>query len=108
MSTDLDSNNHRSSTGLRQLDWQLDSSTGSVDSSTSDKRQELTDVGSSEQHALSMAILTILTRFLAPAFIVVSPITSYTDQIMAIRRAKSSRGFSLDIPLIMLVASIMK
>ncbi|RMZ79742.1 hypothetical protein DV738_g3170, partial [Chaetothyriales sp. CBS 135597] len=33
---------------------------------------------------------------------------SYADQIMSIHRTKSSEGFSLDIPLIMLVASILK
>jgi hypothetical protein len=39
---------------------------------------------------------------------VVSPITSYADQIASIHRKKTSDGFSLDIPLIMLVASILK
>ena len=39
---------------------------------------------------------------------ILSPITSYADQIIAIHRSKSSDGFSLDIPLIMLVASILK
>ena len=37
-----------------------------------------------------------------------SPITSYADQIHSIHKSKSSAGFSLDIPLIMLVASILK
>ena len=37
-----------------------------------------------------------------------SPITSYADQIISIHKSKSSDGFSLDIPLIMLVASILK
>lgn len=40
--------------------------------------------------------------------LVTSPITSYADQIYAIRRNRSSAGFSLDIPLIMLIASIVK
>jgi hypothetical protein len=40
--------------------------------------------------------------------LVLSPITSYADQIFSIHRSKSSDGFSLDIPLIMLVASILK
>lgn len=37
-----------------------------------------------------------------------SPLTSYADQILSIHRNRSSMGFSLDIPLIMLVASILK
>lgn len=40
--------------------------------------------------------------------IATSPITSYADQIHSIHRTRSSAGFSLDIPLIMLVASILK
>jgi len=40
--------------------------------------------------------------------IISSPITSYADQIYSIHRNRSSAGFSLDIPLIMLVASITK
>lgn len=45
---------------------------------------------------------------LTPIFIVLSPMLSYTDQILSMRRNKSSVGFSLDIPLIMLVASFMR
>ncbi|RMZ84030.1 hypothetical protein DV737_g1307, partial [Chaetothyriales sp. CBS 132003] len=45
---------------------------------------------------------------LAPLFLIASPITSYADQIVSIHRSKSSEGFSIDIPLIMLVASILK
>ncbi|KAJ5741750.1 hypothetical protein N7533_011159 [Penicillium manginii] len=44
----------------------------------------------------------------APIFLVTSPLTSYLDQILSIHRNRSSAGFSLDIPLIMLVASILK
>ena len=40
--------------------------------------------------------------------LVISPVTSYTDQILAISRNRTSAGFSLDIPLIMLTASILK
>jgi hypothetical protein len=40
--------------------------------------------------------------------IATSPITSYGDQIYSMHRTRSSAGFSLDIPLIMLVASILK
>ena len=38
----------------------------------------------------------------------ISPLTSYTDQIFSINRTRTSAGFSLDIPLIMLTASILK
>jgi hypothetical protein len=44
----------------------------------------------------------------APVFLVTSPITSYADQIWSISKKRSSAGFSLDIPLIMLVSSILK
>ena len=37
-----------------------------------------------------------------------SPITSYTDQILSINRTRTSAGFSLEIPFIMLTASILK
>lgn len=40
--------------------------------------------------------------------LITSPFTSYADQIYSIHKNKSSAGFSLDIPLIMLVASIFK
>ena len=40
--------------------------------------------------------------------LILSPITSYTDQILSIHRARTSAGFSLDIPFIMLTASILK
>jgi hypothetical protein len=55
-----------------------------------------------------MGFVSLLTDYIAPLFIVVSPLTSYADQTYAIHRTKSSAGFSLDIPLIMLVASILK
>ncbi|PKY03892.1 hypothetical protein P168DRAFT_290999 [Aspergillus campestris IBT 28561] len=44
----------------------------------------------------------------APIFLVTSPVTSYADQILSIHRTRTSAGFSLDIPLIMLLASILK
>jgi len=40
--------------------------------------------------------------------LIFSPLLSYTDQILAIHRTRTSAGFSLDIPLIMLSASILK
>jgi len=55
-----------------------------------------------------MGFVSFLTGFLAPIFIIISPITSYADQTYSIHRRKSSAGFSLDIPLIMLVASILR
>ncbi|EXJ60929.1 alpha 1,3-glucosidase [Cladophialophora yegresii CBS 114405] len=55
-----------------------------------------------------LALLQLVVDYLAPLFLVLSPITSYADQIASIHRKKTSDGFSLDIPLIMLVASILK
>lgn len=55
-----------------------------------------------------MSWLTELTGVLAPFFIVLSPVLSYSDQIISMHRSKSSAGFSLDIPLIMLVASFLR
>jgi hypothetical protein len=49
-----------------------------------------------------------LTAWVAPFFIVMSPILSYADQIISMYRNKTSAGFSLDIPLIMLVASFLR
>lgn len=40
--------------------------------------------------------------------LIVSPILSYGDQIRSMHSTRSSDGFSLDIPLIMLTASILK
>jgi len=55
-----------------------------------------------------LGLLSIVVDYFAPIFLVLSPITSYADQIASIHRMKSCDGFSLDIPLIMLVASILK
>jgi hypothetical protein len=41
-------------------------------------------------------------------FIILSPILSYGDQAVSMHRKKTSAGFSLDIPLIMLVASLFR
>ena len=65
--------------------------------------QRLTD---SVHRAMSL-VKWIITSF-APIFIVTSPVTSYGDQIWAMNKKRTSAGFSLDIPLIMLVASITK
>ncbi len=48
------------------------------------------------------------TGYLARIFLVGSPVFSYSDQALSMYRSKSSAGFSLDIPLIMLVASILR
>ncbi|KAF2201029.1 hypothetical protein GQ43DRAFT_481036 [Delitschia confertaspora ATCC 74209] len=55
-----------------------------------------------------MGFLNSVVTSIAPIFIATSPITSYADQIYSIHRTRSSAGFSLDIPLIMLVSSILK
>ncbi|KAF2427540.1 hypothetical protein EJ08DRAFT_735998 [Tothia fuscella] len=49
-----------------------------------------------------------LINHIAPIFLITSPVTSYADQIYSIHRTRTSFGFSLDIPLIMLLASILK
>jgi hypothetical protein len=46
--------------------------------------------------------------YVAPLFLILSPVISYSDQAISMRRNKSSAGFSLDIPLIMLVASLLR
>lgn len=55
-----------------------------------------------------MGFISWLITHIAPIFIITSPVTSYADQIYAIHSTKSSAGFSLDIPLIMLLASTLK
>ncbi|KAF2269477.1 hypothetical protein CC78DRAFT_529259 [Lojkania enalia] len=55
-----------------------------------------------------MGFLNSIVTSIAPIFIATSPITSYADQIYSIHKTRSSAGFSLDIPLIMLAASILK
>lgn len=55
-----------------------------------------------------MGWFTDLTGMVAPMFIIASPILSYSDQALSMQRNRSSAGFSLDIPLIMLVASFLR
>ncbi len=55
-----------------------------------------------------MGWLTTLSGYLTPAFLILSPLLSYSDQALSMHRARSSAGFSLDIPLIMLVASLLR
>jgi hypothetical protein len=55
-----------------------------------------------------MPWLTALAGYVAPLFLVLSPVFSYSDQAISMYRSKSSAGFSLDIPLIMLVASMLR
>lgn len=55
-----------------------------------------------------MSLVKWTVNHIAPLFIVTSPVTSYADQIWSINKSRSSAGFSLDIPLIMLVSSITK
>ncbi|KAJ9659534.1 hypothetical protein H2201_007283, partial [Coniosporium apollinis] len=54
-----------------------------------------------------MGVIVSVVQYIAPVFLITSPITSYADQIYTMHRTRSSAGFSLDIPLIMLVASIL-
>jgi hypothetical protein len=62
----------------------------------------------SRNDSFKMGWLTDLTGILAPFFIIASPVLSYSDQALSMQRNKSSAGFSLDIPLIMLVASFLR
>ncbi|KAF2140201.1 uncharacterized protein K452DRAFT_230986 [Aplosporella prunicola CBS 121167] len=55
-----------------------------------------------------MGFFSAAIKSIAPIFIMTSPVTSYADQIYSIHKNRSSGGFSLDIPLIMLLASILK
>ncbi|OAA66139.1 PQ loop repeat protein [Cordyceps fumosorosea ARSEF 2679] len=55
-----------------------------------------------------MSFFTALIGVLAPLMIALSPVLSYGDQALAMHRSKSSAGFSLDIPLIMLIASFLR
>ncbi|KAJ5837008.1 hypothetical protein N7447_003034 [Penicillium robsamsonii] len=55
-----------------------------------------------------MSLFQIAFDYAAPFFLISSPVTSYADQIVSIYRTRSSAGFSLDIPLIMLISSILK
>ncbi|KAI1126368.1 hypothetical protein F5Y10DRAFT_244849 [Nemania abortiva] len=55
-----------------------------------------------------MGFFTSLAGIAAPLFLIASPILSYADQAISMHRARSSAGFSLDIPLIMLVASMFR
>ena len=55
-----------------------------------------------------MGWLTTLSGYLTPAFLILSPVLSYSDQAYSMHRTRSSAGFSLDIPLIMLVASLLR
>ncbi|SPQ21818.1 a64cd76c-7e97-4496-9363-a155b4d04773 [Thermothielavioides terrestris] len=55
-----------------------------------------------------MGWFTTLSGYLTPAFLILSPLLSYSDQAYSMYRTRSSAGFSLDIPLIMLVASLLR
>ncbi|KAK4157625.1 hypothetical protein C8A00DRAFT_40051 [Chaetomidium leptoderma] len=55
-----------------------------------------------------MGWLTTVSGFITPAFLILSPVLSYSDQAYSMYRTRSSAGFSLDIPLIMLVASLLR
>lgn len=55
-----------------------------------------------------MGFFSALAANAAPIFLIVSPILSYSDQAYSMHKAKSSAGFSLDIPLILIVASMLR
>jgi hypothetical protein len=55
-----------------------------------------------------MRWLKAFMGYAAPIFLILSPVLSYSDQAHVMYRSKSSAGFSLDIPLIMLVASMLR
>lgn len=55
-----------------------------------------------------MGWILSVTQVVAPFFLIMSPVISYADQILSMHRQKTSAGFSLDIPLIMLVASSLR
>ncbi|KAL7949115.1 hypothetical protein V8C42DRAFT_313340 [Trichoderma barbatum] len=55
-----------------------------------------------------MNLIASLAGYFAPLFLILSPIISYGDQAVSMHRKKTSAGFSLDIPLIMLVASLFR
>lgn len=55
-----------------------------------------------------MGWITTLSGYLTPMFLVLSPVLSYSDQAYSMHRTRTSAGFSLDIPLIMLVASLLR
>lgn len=55
-----------------------------------------------------MSLLATCVGYLTPIFIILSPVLSYGDQAVSMHRKKSSAGFSLDIPLIMLIASLFR
>ncbi|EJT80495.1 PQ loop repeat protein [Gaeumannomyces tritici R3-111a-1] len=55
-----------------------------------------------------MGFFSALAANAAPIFLTVSPILSYSDQAWSMHKARSSAGFSLDIPLILIVASLLR
>lgn len=52
--------------------------------------------------------IVLTWQVVAGVFITLSPVTSYLDTLLSIKRRKTSAGFSLDVCAIMLVASICK
>ncbi|TFB04970.1 PQ-loop repeat-containing protein 1 [Trichoderma ghanense] len=55
-----------------------------------------------------MSLIATCVGYLTPIFIILSPILSYGDQAVSMHRKRTSAGFSLDIPLIMLIASLFR
>src|SRR3569833_4498831 len=55
-----------------------------------------------------MRWLLSFTCYVASLFLILSPLLSNSDQALAMHRSRTSAGFSLDIPLIKLVASMLR
>jgi solute carrier family 66, member 2 len=53
---------------------------------------------------LEMVVAKQVVDIIGFVFFLTSPLTSYGDQILSMRRRKSSAGFSIDVSGIMLVA----
>lgn len=86
--------------------WTFDRQTCSQPSLKSQNAPSATE---QHQQLVTMGnLVSFISGVIAPLFLIVAPITSYADQIWSMHTAKSSAGFSLDIPLIMLVASLLR
>jgi hypothetical protein len=64
--------------------------------------------GRDSDTVVEMRWLKAFAGYAAPIFLILSPVLSYSDQAYSMYRSKSSAGFSLDIPLIMLVSSMFR
>lgn len=95
------------SIGTRHAPLYLDADDHGTSSYTRQLRNHETDTDEADAE-FTMQWLKTFAGYLAPLFLIMSPLLSYTDQVLSMHRNKSSAGFSLDIPLIMLVASLLR